>query len=142
MANNVIVTKNFNLKALVEKALEKKYDAANLAMSDQVTKIKARTTSGKDLNGKTFKKYSKNYAIIREKEKRQVSPPNLTRSGDMRRSLRREDAKKSGDLFTVKIGFTRDIEEKKMLGNKDKGREFFGISDKEAKQIIKRIEKA
>lgn len=92
-----------------------------------------RTQSGKDINNKTFKPYTKQYAQIK---KRFGGKVNLTVTGNMLNSI---DSKTIPNGLRFYINSTN--EKKKALGNIKNGRRFMGIDSKLKAKIKQRISK-
>jgi hypothetical protein len=71
-------------RGLEEEMLKVRAEAFKLACINANGEIKIRSQNlGRDYTGKPFKKYSEGYAQERERLGLQVSPPNLTRTGQM-----------------------------------------------------------
>jgi hypothetical protein len=102
--------------------------------------IENRTLDGRDINGKAFKKYSKEYAELKDVSRDSVD---LFVKGDMLDSIGRRKSKEKVNSIFLQI--KKGIETKKSF-NHDTGdtlpkREFFGITDAEAKKITREVEK-
>ena len=115
---------------------EQKKKFADLA----IDKITDRTLSGKDIDGKKFKRYSKKYAALKGVNPGDVD---LFKKGTMLDSIgRRKSKEKKGTVF---IQMKKGKETLKSY-NHNKGdtlakREFFGITDDEAKRLAKKVMK-
>jgi len=101
-----------------------------------INKVIERTQSGKDRNGKDFTAYSEDYA-----DAKGVSPNDvdLTLMGDMLLSI---DAEVQGNSVRMFIGGA-DVETKKAFnhhtGDTLPARPFFGLSEKEARDIAEAV---
>lgn len=128
-------------------AIEKQ---VGIVAKDALVEIKNRTLSGRDIAGNRFKKYSTNaitidgkqyaggYAEYRKEMGRQVTPPNLSFTGQMLGSLMTETTT-SGSVVTGSIYPANPDEKAKIIANADLGRSFFGFSSKQISSISKRI---
>jgi hypothetical protein len=102
--------------------------------------IENRTLDGVDINGKKFKKYSKEYAELKGVGRSAVD---LFLKGDMLSSIGRRKSKEKTN--TVFLQMKKGLETKKSF-NHDTGdnlprREFFGITEMEAKKIASEVER-
>ena len=97
--------------------------------------IKERTESGKNVKGKTFKKYSTkgkySYADKRKDAGKRVTPPNLAWTGHMLEAISAKPIK--GGL---RFYFNAKAETDKASWNQ-KTRKFFGISKNQIKYLKK-----
>ena len=102
--------------------------------------IENRTLDGKDLHGRKFKQYSKEYADLKGVPRSNVD---LFLKGDMLSSIgRRSSKEKTNTLF---LQMKKGLETKKSF-NHDTGdtlakREFFGITNNEAQKITEEVSK-
>lgn len=102
--------------------------------------IENRTLDGSDINGKKFKKYTKKYAELKGVSRDSVD---LFLVGEMLEGIgRRKSKEKTNTLF---LQMKKGLQTKKAF-NHDTGdtlakREFFGITESEAKGIAKEVEK-
>lgn len=100
--------------------------------------IENRTLDGSDIDGKKFKKYSAEYA---ERKGVTRSSVDLFLDGDMLDGIGRRSSKES--VSTVFIQMEKGLETKKAynhnVGDTLPKREFFGVTDKEAKDIAEAI---
>tara|TARA_R100001377_G_scaffold85331_1_gene71668 strand:- start:3780 stop:4238 length:459 start_codon:yes stop_codon:yes gene_type:complete len=98
---------------------------------------------GTDKNNKSykFKKYSSEYALKKTSGKagakgvstsKQTNPPNLRLTGQMLNSISAQKPTNIGVNILFRDGL-------KVKGNADKGRNIFGVNDKNEKEIIKNI---
>lgn len=116
---------NFRKKAM---SLQKNY--LPLYANDVKLSITKRTQAGKDINNKSFKKYSKEYA----KKKGSVRV-NLTDTGQMLNSI---DWKKIP--YGVRMYFNSTEQRNKAKGNQNK-RKFFGIDPTARQRLQKQLQK-
>ena len=100
-----------------------------------------RTESGKDVSGKSFKKYSKSYINSADFEKygKSANQVNMELKGDMLEDL--NIVKMKGNEIT--IGFDSSLSNKK-AANHNQGitvpeRQFFGVRQKDLKEIGKKF---
>jgi NADH/NAD ratio-sensing transcriptional regulator Rex len=94
------VTVTHNSLPTVRRALKRffKEEAPKIAAEVINQRIQARTDKGVDSSGRTFRKYSPLYAKYgRKKLGYQVSPVNLSRTGNMRASLQYYNRTTVGD---------------------------------------------
>lgn len=100
--------------------------------------IESRTLDGLTINGGKFKKYSKKYADFKGVTRSSVD---LFLDGDMLDGIGRRKSKEKSN--TVFIQMKKGIETKKAFnhntGDTLPKREFFGITDNEAKKIAAQI---
>lgn len=137
-----IKTRNpISARRLEQRLLEARGKAFRDACTNAKDQILDRTTvEGKDYSGKPFKKYSDLYAAKRAKEKRRVSPPDLTITGQMMQGL---------DVQFQDLGDGREVAEfyfKNGTGGYarfvNEVREFFRLSREQLTEIKNRIRKA
>lgn len=99
-----------------------------------------RTLDGDDINGKQFKKYSKAYAELKGVT---VDSVDLFLEGDMLDGIGRRKSKER--VNTIFMQMKKGLQTKKSFnhdtGDTTKKREFFGITDREAKEIAKEVKK-
>lgn len=125
--------KTINFKQL-EKAINNKV-IKNLALlgNEVVTDIIKRTQSGKDVNNRTFKPYSKEYK--KSKKKSHGTKINLTASGNMLNNMTWKKIKNG-----IRIYFSSKQERDKAHGNQRK-RKFFGLDRRQKERISKKMGK-
>ena len=104
--------------------------ALNAAALSAIEMIDNRTTSGFDVNGNRFKRYSKAYADYRVEKGRNVYPVDLQFTGRMLNSMR---AKKTS--YWTRLVFFRGAENSKKAAMNNKSREFFGLNNKEQSRV-------
>ena len=102
--------------------------------------IENRTLDGHDIHGKKFKRYSEEYAEAKGVTRDSVD---LFLEGDMLENIgRRKSKEKTNTLF---MQMKKGLQTKKSFnhdtGDKLPKREFFGITDKEAKDIAREVKK-
>ena len=130
------LSQEINLKDYIGRkptAKEKKL-FADLAVDTMIN----RTLDTNDINGKKFKKYSKEYAELKGVTRSSVD---LFLEGDMLENIgRRSSKEKAGSVF---IQMKKGLQTKKAynhnFGDTLPQREFFGVTDMEAKKIAKEI---
>lgn len=100
--------------------------------------IESRTLDGKTINGGKFKKYSKTYADLKGVTRDSVD---LFLKGDMLDGIGRRKSKEKSS--TVYVQMKKGLQTKKSYnhntGDTLPRREFFGLTDLEAKQIAEEI---
>lgn len=110
-------------------------------ISDEVTRMKIRTTQGRDYENNQFADYSLEYKRFKaEKTKKQVSVPDLTFSGDMLKAITQEVIPK-GNTIEARIFFASAREAAKASGNL-KTRKFFGFSKEQFERITVKLKQA
>lgn len=128
------VEQKFNLKTLL--GYEPSNEQKEVFFDLVVDKMQERTTSGKDINGNKFTKYSKDYAA---KKGVSVGAVDLVLEGDMLESF--EESSKQKNIIKVAVGSS----EVKKSFNHNTGdtlpkRTYFGIvKDNEINKIIKQV---
>lgn len=108
-------------------------------MSDEVTAMKLRTTSGYDYKGKAFKKYAPSTIKIRKAAGRNTTFVDLTFTGKMLQSLT-YNINIVGNVLKGIIFFQSPSESEKARFNLELGRDFFGISSQRLTKIKQRIQ--
>jgi len=103
-----------------------------------VDTIVNRTLDGQTVNGGKFKKYSKDYAALKGVTRDSVD---LFLEGDLLESIGRRSSKEK--VNTVKIQMKKGLQTKKgfnhQTGDTLPKREFFAVTDQEAKSITEEI---
>lgn len=127
----------------LDKYLGKKPTEAQKTLFAALAKdvIENRTLDGEDINGKKFKKYSKKYAELKGVTRDSVD---LFLKGDMLDNIGRRKSKERANTLFMQM--KKGVETKKSF-NHDTGdtlpkREFFGITDVEAKEIAREVNNA
>lgn len=128
------------IKDKVDEALEKKIKAAERGALGEIAIIQQRTVAGQNVEGAPFKAYSPSYAKVRERNNDQVSPPNLTITGDMLSSIRLGQTERRKEGAIIIITPNDQVQANKIAGN-DKIRKFFGLSEQQRQRIIDQINK-
>lgn len=123
--------KKVDFTSIAEEATKKAEDKLQLLGSEIIVDIIERTQKGKDVNNKSFKKYSSSYAKTKAKMSSRV---NLTVTGNMLNAISFKRISKG-----LRFYFIGNAEKKKALGNIGNGRKFFGIDKIQKKKIAKRI---
>lgn len=139
---SIKVTRGRGIDQLIELKLQKKREAFATAISDAKTEIVLRTVSGKDSSDNVFAPYTPQYAAYKGKpnskgKSRQVSPPNLTFTGDMLSSMRYEILNQENKTIG-RISFGDKLSSLKAAGNNAK-RKFFELSEKQLNNIKKKV---
>lgn len=128
------------IKDKVDEALEKKIKAAERGALGEIAIIQQRTVAGQNVEGAPFKEYSHSYAKVRERNNDQVTPPNLTITGDMLSSIRLGQTERRKEGAVIIITPNDQVQANKIAGN-DKIRKFFGLSEQQRQRIIDQINK-
>lgn len=98
--------------------------------------IVQRTRKGLDINNRPFKGYSENYKNnIDFENANKTNKVNLTLTGEMLNTLE----VKSHGLGFIKIGFNDSDSNNKASYNRQKGREFVGINQKDLNMLISKF---
>lgn len=106
-------------------------------LAEAAGEIISRTGSGKTIDGKSFKQYTKRYAAFREKKGRKTSPPDLTFTGRMLESISSKVTKATPDFIEGRI--TIAPKHKAKAEGNQKRRPFFGLSKKQIEYINQKI---
>lgn len=125
-----------------QKSLLGKLDRAVQRMANnQKALIVLRTRSGKDVDGRPFARYTEKYREKRIAAGRSPSPVDLTFTGEMLRSIQIKKSSRGKAIRIRQLGFPagggiagRAGPRTKALGLSKK-RKFFGVSDKDRKQL-------
>lgn len=126
-------TKNFDFKGIIEGRLPEIERGLSVIAQNEKTIIDARTNSGRDATGKVFKAYKPSTVSYKRNKGQQISPPNLTDTGNMLQSLTTSTST-SGNKIEALI-FTVG-QANKVKYNEELGRTFLGLD----KNQIARIE--
>lgn len=133
---------SFEPKRIITEILDKQEKILARALEEEITEIQERTQGGKDAKGATFKKYSDSYAKYKSSrnskgQSRKISPPDLTYSGDMLRSItskvQRLGAGLLGTIFLTGNAATKARENQKT-------RNFFGFSKEQIQRIKDKLQ--
>ena len=117
--------------------LERKINAFDKAVYDEVAQIIIRTQAGVDVHGQPFAPYTPKYAKKRLKAGRNVSPVDLTFNGTMLASMQQGTVRTpTGAESTISFGSAREAA--KAAGNQER-REFFGLSDEQVARIVSKV---
>ena len=145
----VKVTNNINLSKSIEQSLTKLERDFAIEIADTVRDIKQRTRSGSLIDGGSMQPYNKEYAALKggsgrskrnTKSKRffnsvsKSTKPDLTLTGEMLKAITYK-TKKLGTKLIAEIFFSRPDQEGKAQAN-NKTRPFFGLSEKQKKDLI------
>jgi len=132
---------NINISGIKGKINRAAAKALERMLLEEKTLIAYRTQKGLSIDNKRWRspydKYSEAYAKQRKKERRQVNPPDLTRTGQMLGSMTTE-VKQKGSQLIGRIFFSNTKAAKKARGNLEY-RKFFGLSAKRKREIIQEI---
>jgi len=115
------------MTAFITRNHDKAIDAA--AMKG-IELIENRTSQGFDVNGRKFKRYSKEYADYRVEKGRNPFPVDLQFTGRMLASM---NVKKSGRYN--RLIFFRGGENAKKAAKNQRTREFFGLNQRERSAV-------
>lgn len=108
-------------------------------LEEEAERIVTDTKSGRDINGRGFRKYTQAYLKRRLKKGRGASP-DLTFTGKMLAAITSKIERVGGKL-RGRIYFSSASEFGKAEGNLQK-RRFFGLSSKARNRIIEKLKKA
>lgn len=96
--------------------------------------IDRTSNQSRDVNGKLFKPYSKAYKeSLAFQAFGKTDQVNLRLTGEMLDSI--QETKSVGDTVTIEV--TGDHNIKKAAGNTERGRDFFGVTNDELKELSK-----
>jgi hypothetical protein len=130
----------FNAK----RTLDRKLDAVESALTRQIelekTAIVARTGQGKDVDGARFEDYSDAYAKRRADAGRQVSPPNLTFTGQMLQAIVTQVVR-ARESISARIYFA-DTESAAKARYNNPTRRFFGLADSQLARLKRAVREA
>jgi hypothetical protein len=101
------------------------------------TEITSRTTQGLDVNDQTFEPYSPEYAKFRRDKGYQVTPPNLTITGNMLKSIFLKTEEKPSSIASILL-FAGALEAVKAR-SVNKLREFFALSPQRLEKILRAL---
>ena len=134
----------FNAKRIGEAIIQKLEKKLETAMAEAVTQIDTRTASGRKIDGGSFEKYSDAYAEFKTKAGRNARP-DLTFTGQMLAAMQSKVERIAtgflGRIFFQggRTGSTASNDQ--IAGYNQKTRPFFGLSDTQKKQILKKLQK-
>lgn len=102
------------------------------------TRIKVRTSEGKDVDGKAFEPYSPAYALFRSKEQHPVSKVNLLFSGSMMSSMTFEigQEQRSVLLFFLNTADETGARNPAKAFFLNEKRTFFSLSEQDVNDIV------
>lgn len=127
----ITVKKNFKTLKIDTPTDKKFWQAVGI---DTVSTIRENTERGRDADGKAFKPYNKQYRKQRTKSGRNARV-NLSWTGNMLASMGRGIRATTNGVKIIVSG----EQGFKIWQNERRGREFFAVSDKEARKILNRI---
>lgn len=125
---------------LREEILQRRQQIFKAAVLSEQAEIIARTQSGRSIRGNVFEKYSEKWAAFREEKGRNVSPPDLTFSGTMLKSIDSKFETEVDETVKATIFFNQPLEAAKASGNQEK-RPFFGLAEEQVKRITEKLRK-
>ena len=141
----ITVKNNSTIAKRVAEKLKRKRDVFGRELLFEITEIRTRTRRGIEVDGGTFADYTPAYAKRKSSpnsrgQSRQISPPDLTFTGQMLANLmlRLED---KAERLTGIIFFGDAREKLKAKGNNQK-RNFFGIEEKRKEALKQRVNEA
>jgi len=108
--------------------------------SEAIVKIKARTKSGVDADGRAFVPYSADYAKYRNEKGRQDSPVDLTFHGRMMGNMASQTISNGAEVF-FRDSQRGDIAARHNYGDGVPERRFFGLSESEFSNLVDRLVK-
>lgn len=135
------VSQEFDLENMFGVDLSDEFELQENISQALIDVILERTEDGKDLNGRSLKRYSKDYVGSDEFKAFGKSPRDVDMelTGSMMRDLSILDSSPG----KVKIGFRDDTETKKAFnhntGDTVPKREFFGVNAKELRGVVERF---
>ena len=149
----VKISGKIDVQGMIGKRIEAKHEALEVGMSNFLANMQLRLDRGQDWEGEPFNRYSKSWAEQRRGKKLETTRVNLRYGYDskgrtrpaMRDSLQKLKAIITGSYYTARVGFsgTDPQAAKKAEGHeKEHGRKWFAMSDKERRLIKSRIDKA
>lgn len=131
-----------NLEA-IQRVLQAKFQqlkpAFREALDVERDRIRTRTQSGVDVQGKTFKYYAAYTVKNRRNNDKQVDHVDLTFNGDMFKALK---ARFSETEWTITGVLSFGDESWKVLKNENYGRNFFGLSNEQVEIIKNKLRNA
>ena len=129
-----MLKKKPNLKRLEKVLINNRAKYLYKNSEEIITDIINRTQSGKDVNNRRFKGYTKAYKKIKEGK---ISKPNLTDSSNMLDNIRAKKIRNG-----IRLYFSSSSERKKAHGNQFKHkRKFFGLDRRQRERIAKKLNK-
>ena len=128
------IKKHINFGRIKKKAIDQHERNLPLLFNEIKYGIISRTQKGQDVNGNSFKAYSKSYGAEKRKNFG-AGTVNLTRTQKMLNSIRFKRI-----TGGIRLYFSSMKENSKAHGNQVKnGREFFGIDQGQSKYVLKRL---
>ena len=138
----ITVKNNTNLVVKLKKITDQMAIDLQTELLDAATEIRVRTAGGRGIEGGGFKAYEESTKRAKlgkgNKGSRQITPVNLTQSGDMLESASLVKITKTNNQLIGTIGFTNSEDAKKGKWNQEK-RPWFGLSNQQKTRIIRRL---
>lgn len=134
----ITVKNNTNLLVKLKKITDQMAIDLNTELITAAAEIDARTSSGRGIEGGSFKPYAESTKAFKKKTSRQISPVNLTQTGKMLGAASKIKITKTNNQLIGTIGFTNSEDAKKGKWNQEK-RPWFGLSNQQKTRIIRRL---
>lgn len=131
-----------NLSVKISKITDDLENILKAELIDLAAEIDIRTSSGKDIQGASFRPYAESTKRAKRSAKnegsRQTSPVNLTQTGRMLASFGKVRIQKTKSKITGIIGFSNKAEGLKGKWNQAK-RPWFGLSERQITRLLTRL---
>lgn len=125
-----------DIKAHAQAQMRARARRLEILLEQEAGEIVQRTQSGKNINGGGFTKYSAGYAEYKSKKGRRASPPDLTFTGNMLKSIR-STVTVSASIITGFISLLPSQAIKAFANQVLNKRPFFGLSNEQKQRIVK-----
>lgn len=151
---SIVWQQNIDIGKVINNRIELGKVELGKAMQDHIALIQTRVASGKTFDNKSLGKYSKAYAKKRAASGRQTSPVNLNLTGSLMRSIDYRVFQEADGLTAEiffrptsslppkgfgKRGASSEQKAKRIISQ---GRQFFGISKTQVKNLRARVRRA
>ena len=137
MTSPIEVRSNLKLTKVVDDIIADRQKKFERAMEEAAREIVERTASGRDVNGRAFKKYSTSYAAFKKAKGRKTNPVDLTFTGKMLANVTTTFMRTATELIG-RITFSSQAEANKARWNMET-RKFFELSQKQRKAIVDKL---
>ena len=125
-----------DIKAQAQAQMRARAKRLEILLEQEAGEIIQRTQSGKSIEGGTFTRYSDGYAAYKAKKGRRASPPDLTFTGNMLKSIRTKITI-SASVITGFIYLLPSQAIKAFANQITYRRPFFGLSNEQKQRIVK-----